>query len=210
MRLRWTLAADGTSDRALMPVITHLLGSIPTLQDIDIVAQFAGFVGFDLARRVQEAVRRFPCDILFVHRDAENAGLDARHSEICAATANATPNIVPTIPVRMTEAWLLIDARAIRKAADNPNGTIELEMPDVLTLEGIPNPKALMSDLLIRASEKSGRRRRRFTAEIAWRRARVAMLIEDFSALRHLPAFNCVQAATEMAVTKWLRDSQTV
>ena len=53
------------------------------------------------------------------------------------------------IPVRMTEAWLLIDEKAIRIAAGNRNGTEILEIPKLHELESLPDPKKLLYELII-------------------------------------------------------------
>jgi hypothetical protein len=52
----------------------------------------------------------------------------------------------------MTEAWLLIDERPIRLAAGNPNGTQNLDLPDIRTLEDIPNPKHVLRGALLAAT----------------------------------------------------------
>ncbi len=62
------------------------------------------------------------------------------------------------IPIRMTEAYLLISEDTIRNAAENKHGTIPLKIPGLSLLECLPNPKEVLNDLLRAASEKSGRR----------------------------------------------------
>ena len=47
---------------------------------------------------------------------------------------------VLVIPVRMTEAWLLIDELALRRAAGNPNGRNPLDLPALKDLEALPEP----------------------------------------------------------------------
>ena len=75
--------------------------------------------------RVQPACDFYPCDVLFIHRDADKEPHTVREKEIRNAVAEALPNelapsAVCVIPVRMMEAWLLFDEPALRKAADNP------------------------------------------------------------------------------------------
>jgi len=89
----------------------------------------------------------------------------------------------------MMEVWLLIDAGAIRRAADNPNGQVHLALPPLNRLEGQPDPKSHLRNLLVEASELNRRRRQQFQRDILWRCARVAELIADFSPLRTLSAF---------------------
>ena len=204
--LRYTLLADGSSDRALLPILTWLLrqscGAIP------IEAEFADLRRLPhppkkLSERIHWSVDLYPCDLLFVHRDAESAPIEKRESEIRKALKESSVEdsirVVCVVPVRMQEAWLLIDEAALRKAAGNPNGTQLLAMPDVQRLEELADPKQLISDLLRQASELQGRRLERFN----WRSSahRVAEMIDDFSPLYGLAAFQRLAAEVERVVT---------
>ena len=87
----------------------------------------------DNAARWRIAFEFYPCDVLFVHRDAEAQLPAFRREEVTRALAHTEIPHVPVIPVRMTEAWLLADENAIRRAAGNPNGDEELNLPDIST-----------------------------------------------------------------------------
>ena len=204
--LRYTLVADGSSDRALLPILTWLLrqyrGAIP------IQAEFADLRRLSpsprkLSERIDRSVELYPCDLLFVHRDAENVPVEEREEEIRKALEESSVEdsvrVVCVVPVRMQEAWLLIDEAALRRAAGNPNGTQPLSMPDVQRLEELPDPKQLIRDLLRQASELQGRRLERFN----WRSSahRVAEMIDDFSILYRLAAFQRLAAEVERVVT---------
>lgn len=54
-----------------------------------------------------------------------------RRTEIVNALPAETTRHIPVIPVRMTEAWLLGHELSIRSAAGNPNGSENLELPDL-------------------------------------------------------------------------------
>ncbi len=208
--LRYTLLADGSSDRALLPILTWLLrracGAIP------IEAEFADLRRLPhppkkLSERIHWSVELYPCDLLFVHRDAESAPIEKREAEILKAleesSVEGSVRVVCVVPVRMQEAWLLIDEAALRRAAGNPNGTQPLDMPDVQRLEELTDPKQLIRELLRQASELQGRRLERFN----WRSSahRVAEMIGDFSPLYGLAAFQRLAAEVERVVTteKW-------
>ncbi len=201
-RLRYTLLADGTSDRSLLRIIDWALGQIYELRNVQITSQFAepsrlALSPKDGVAHVREVLRSYPCDILFFHRDAEKEPYEKRREEIQFLTAGlelAKP--VPIIPVRMTEAWLLISEPAIRLAADNPNGKVHLSIPAPHTLENLSNPKQILKDLLLEASEKSGRRLKIFQRDINLRLYRVATYIDDFSPLRSLSAFQAFESDT--------------
>ncbi len=144
-----------------------------------------------LANRIAFALEAYPCDSLFVHRDAERDTPGLRRQEIHSAIEGLGSKVrVPhicVVPVRMTEAWLLIDQTAIRLASGNPNGTVTLGVPDVASLEDKPDPKQLLHELLITASELTGRRRKSFNPQEKVHL--VARHLKDFSPLRRLSAF---------------------
>jgi hypothetical protein len=119
--LTYTLLSDGSSDRALLPVLQWLLraGS-----GRDFQSQWADLRRLrrppkTLPERIQAALDLYPCDLLFVHRDAESEGWERRVEEIRQhLRVPADQTVVCVVPVRMQEAWFLFDERAIRLAAD--------------------------------------------------------------------------------------------
>lgn len=186
--LRVGLLADGTSDRALLRVLVWLLRRHRPYLRLPQAAFATRGRNLDLrAEALQRFRKEFGIDLLFVHRDAEGATLSARKAEI---PLEGHPRYVAVVPIRMTEAWLLIDERAIRVAAGNPNGRVPLGLPDLSSLERVANPKDILRDLLVSASELTGpRRRAQFKRDLAVRVHRVADEIEDFSPLFELSAF---------------------
>ena len=103
------------------------------------------------------------------------------------------------MPIRMTEAWLLIDDAALRSAAGNPRGSVPLSIPAVRQLEGLPDPKKTLHDLLRTASGLTGRRLRRFRMDQAVHR--LAQVIQDDSPLRQLPAFRALEEEVGQILT---------
>ena len=199
MRLRFTLLADGTSDRLLLFPIRWALRrmNVAIEQEHWADLSLAHPKPRTLAERAIQAVDLYPAQLLFVHRDAEGLGRDERIREVSGAVAS--PH-VPVVPVRMTEAWLLHDEPAIRRASGNPSGKIVLDLPAPSCVEALPDPKTVLRDALVAASELSGRRRASKVREFAVMRARVAELIDDFEPLRVAPAFACFLEALERAL----------
>ena len=143
-----------------------------------------------LLNRLVEALHLYPCDLLFVHRDAEAASPDDRLGEIESAISQLredAPAWVPVVPVRMLEAWFLRDEMAIRKAAGNPGGAMALELPLFAQLERVPDPKAVLRRAILAASGLN--RRRQNSVRTGYLLHRIAELCEDFSILNDLPAF---------------------
>lgn len=182
-----TLVTDGSSDRVLLPIIDFLMNEHSSLPFRTIFAQ--GAHRGTLAQRVAEAVAHYPCDLLFVHRDAEAVAVADREQEIMQATEGLPPtsHAVHIIPVRMTESWLLMDAPAIRAAAGNPTGKQALGLPAASRIEALPDPKAILFGALVRAKDLGARRRASIRPEAL--RHRVAELIEDHGVLRQLASF---------------------
>ena len=184
---RYTLIAEGPSDRALMPIIDWALrqnasvrftGSRASLRFLDPAPR-------GLEARVATALELYPCDLLLVHRDGNTVGRAGRAAEIRAALGAQTA--VCVVPVRSTETWLLFDETALRLAARRPNGRVQIDLPRLARLEALAQPKQELQSLLRLASEARGRRRKKFNTSEALQR--LATLIPDFSALRGLSAF---------------------
>lgn len=197
----FTLIADGTSDRALIPIMEWLIQNLHP--DTSYVIHFANELpppSTGLATRINHAVRLYPCDILLIHRDAEKEKTSVRISEIESATKDRSELCVPIIPIRMTESWLLFDEAAIRMASGNPNGNNRLELPSLSQVERASDPKALLFDALKTASGKTGRRLMAFSPHRE--RARVAELIDDFSPLEKLESFRECKEALFRAINE--------
>ena len=194
--LRFTLVADGSSDRAILPVLVWLLrkhfGSIPIHPAFSDLRRLPS-PPTELPERIAKSLDLYPCDLLFVHRDAERESIDKREEEIRDSLSDSRIDealpVVCVIPVRMQEAWLLIDDYALRRSAGTPDGRQPLSMPDIGKLEDLPDPKRTLHELLRQASGCRGRRLKRFVRDIGRCVHRVAEEIRDFSRLQELPAF---------------------
>ena len=206
--LAYTLLSDGSSDRMLMPAIDWLLG-------VHAARPFAGQWA-DLGRlprppkrigeRIEVALDLYPCDLLFIHRDAEHGTRAGRIAEIeKGLTAGFVRHWVPVIPVRMQEAWFLFDELALREAAGNPSGEIDLALPPLKKVERIPDAKAVLEEALRLASDLHGRHLARM--KLGQAKHRLSTLISDFSPLRAVPAFTAfeVELVSTLAQNGWRR-----
>lgn len=186
-QLSYLVLVDGGTDRALLPVLDWTIHRLdPTVEILEP----------DIRKRrgsLPEAVDAVQTGAMltFVHRDAEGLRLAERLRDFQGVQR---PDVVPVVPVRMTEAWLLIDGPAIARAADRPGQTVRL--PAVAALERMADPKRHLEQLLLDAAgQPTGRARKKFVAGLDARRANVATLISDFSPLLHLEAFRCFEQA---------------
>ncbi len=195
MALRYTLRADGPTDVMLMPILRWVLEQL--LPNVEMHGQFANpktrphGVSNKLVPSIRFALEYYPCDLLFIHRDAEAESLDAREREIETAIEEFSDEIsirhIAIIPVRMSEAWLLIEESAIRRASGNPNGKTKISLPKLREVENVTDPKAELHTLLRIACEHTGRRLKSFRPEGCI--PLIAEYISDYSPLQKLPAF---------------------
>ena len=201
--LRSTLLAEGSSDRRLIPILEWLL----RVHRIEF--EEPGFAELrylpkppkTLRERIRAAIEQYPCDILFVHRDADGPERSLRAQEIVeAAQGLEEPPIVCVVPVQTQEAWLLIDWEALAEAAGNPSCRKPTDLPKVHEIERIADPKARLEQLLREASGLKGRRLQSFSpAKAAFRMSR---LINDYSLLRRLPSFVAFETELREALEK--------
>ncbi|MBN1199575.1 MAG: DUF4276 family protein [Bacteroidales bacterium] len=197
MDLQYILISDGTSDSALLPIIDDALmkyskykspqGKRADLSRYNRPTRF-------LHEKIDCAVDLYNPDLIFIHRDAEREPLQKRVQEIeraldkCNSVGWKDRNHVKLIPVRMTEAWLLLDQSAIKSAAGNPGSKSKLELPRKGVLEDLSNPKKLLQDLIKEASNLSGRRLKKL--DVGHCIQLIPHFMEDFSPLFELPSYN--------------------
>lgn len=188
--LVFTVVGDGTSDRILASIFQWLLGTkLGATPFIIGMAEGLPSPSRGLAARVRFAQRAYSSDVVIIHRDSENVPWLERVAEIENAMSNLTlKHWIPVVPVRMTEAWLLHDLNAIRRAAGNPGNIIDLQLPKKARWELEPDPKQKLFNALRVSSDAKGRRLDKFNVHVA--RARLTNLIDDFSYLRGLDSFD--------------------
>ena len=142
-------------------------------------------------------MQEYPCQLLFVHRDAEKQDPGVRYREIEAANRTGRSHVC-VVPVRMQEAWLLHDETALREAAGRPSGTEELGLPPAHRWDRLADPKRVLYEALRAANGAKGRRAKSFKPGRAAHR--LADLITDWTPLRTLDAFARLEADTRTAL----------
>lgn len=145
-------------------------------------------------------------DLVVIHRDADGDGRDARLAEIERAVREVMPGVThaPVIPIRMTEAWLLIDEREIRLVAGNPNGRMALGLPKASKVESLPDPKAVLAEKLCLATGFNGRKLAKFKQRFPQHRRQLLERIDPNGPIADVPSwrdFNIdLRGALEIAV----------
>lgn len=164
MIVRFLLVCEGPSDDPLVDHIRKLLVEHGATE-----AEGSPYhYGSPLSEKVKQGLELSGSpDLLFVYRDADHhrntaaAGPEKRYTEIADAvlSTNYRSRYVGIVPVRMTEAWLLVNASEIRRVAGKPDSQCNLHLPAVQNIEKIPDPKKLLKEVLFRAGSPKGKRR---------------------------------------------------
>lgn len=164
MRLRFALIGEGNTERYLVEHLKTLclrkkgIDAVEGVWATDLLARSGA--GKDVASKVSALLAAdSEFDILFIHRDSDNEPVEARRREITDAMHDRGKGkpFVPVIPIRETEAWLLVDEAAIRDVVGHSQGKTELELPKLSQVEQRARPKELLKQALARAA-KPGRR----------------------------------------------------
>lgn len=191
--IRITLVGDGKSDKVLKYPLGWLLDQL--FPDHVFEFEFSGEKKpkWKLADKINYALELFPCDLLMVHRDVENQTIAQREQEVQEAINQIKSpgprfGFISVTPIKMSEAWLLIDEQAIREAAGNPNGKEPLPMPSIQELERM-DAKKKAEELLQKAHGGRKRQRKKFNSEMAKHKHLLAKNIEDFALCHRLYAF---------------------
>jgi hypothetical protein len=213
--LHFTLVTDGPTDAVLRHPLRWLLIENGVVRPIEVV--WADLRPLpkpptQLVDKIRSALDLYPCDLIFVHRDAERESSEKRISEIRHSIGPVSSNLflrphVCVVPVRMTEAWFLFDEAKIRRAAGNPAGNSKLALPPISKIESLPDPKETLRELFVQATELPPRRLKKFRPDQAVHR--LAELIEDYSPLRQLPAFRRLEeeVKTVIETSNWRSSS---
>lgn len=149
------------------------------------------------------ALRMFPeTNLLFIHRDADAVGPDARRAEIVEAVGGLAnpPHHVPVIPVTAIEAWLLVDAAAVRRAVGARDGVRSVTFPRGASVEAISDPKDVLRSI---AASLQTHRSRRHHLEFSTVRRRLLerMDVGPSAPVRSVPAFVRLVTDIDSAVT---------
>ncbi len=204
--------AEGSSDLPLADLVESLFldqGVYVTLSKPDFGLLEA--IPKDVRARVAAGLRLVgrPVDVVVVHRDADNAGPAARRREIEIAVAACVdgPQIIPVVPVRMTEAWLLLDEAAIRRVAGNPGGRVGLGLPKVHEAESLADPKEVLRRCLGIAAGTTGRRLDAVRKRFGQHRRQLLELHDTTGPVTRLPSWQSLLAEVDRVARAWQTNS---
>lgn len=197
-RARALLLVDGSSDEPLGRHAAALARKHGVVLDV-VAPEFERMArppGRRIADRIQRVLAFDPdFEVVLIHRDAEAQPVEHRVAEIHLAVEELSFDCVcvPVVPIRMTEAWLLLDETAIRWVAGRPSGREPLQLPKPDSVESHPDPKALLREALNTASGFSGRRLRKFDRDFGSHRRQLMERLDRRGPVQSLGAWQALE-----------------
>ncbi|MGF6512192.1 hypothetical protein [Paraburkholderia sp. 32] len=213
MKIRFILTGEGTSDLNLVDHIENVLieeGFSEVSGEAPDLSMFQRPVGRTVREKLDALLRHYPnADVIFVHRDADNAGIVQREQEIIAAADGlvAADRVIPVIPVTQLETWLLTDREAIKRIAGNADYRGKLDcIPAIRRLEDVRDAKGLLLEALCEASETQGARLRKFKNRFFEMRARLAFDLNTSGPVQDLPSYQRFRGKITTFAQRKMRD----
>lgn len=202
MKVNFVLTGEGPSDRNLVDHIEGILveeGFVEVSGSAPDLGLLPNPVGRSVREKLGVILKLYPnVDAIFVHRDADQAGIDARKREIFEAADGLIANhrVIPVIPVTEFETWLLTDRAAIKRVAGNVGygGALSC-IPHIRNLEGIKGAKEVLLEALCEASETQGARLRKFKNQFPEMRARLTFDLDPNGPVRNLMSYQSFRKA---------------
>ncbi len=194
MTLRLLFLGEGASDSG----IAYHVERIATDAGFDVLLSDPDLSRLPMApgRSVADKLRAVQglggvSDPVVIHRDGDAVGRMPRVAEIRAAIEAVMPGVrhVPVVPIRMTEAWLLLDEGLLRRVAGNPNGRARLPLPRSADVERVNDPKKVLREVLTIASGLTGRRLTQFQARFGSYRRQLLERLDPDGAIRDVPSW---------------------
>ncbi|MFF5651624.1 hypothetical protein ACWGI0_20185 [Streptomyces sp. NPDC054802] len=188
---------EGSSDTGLRDHIEAIgaeMGReiLVTVPDLDRLPNRPGHSVRDKLRAAQQVSDEGQVyNLVVIHRDSDSNPPERRRGEIAEAVDEVSPGLahVPVIPVRMLEAWLLLDQAAIREVAGNPNGKAALNLPKPARAESVTDPKTLLKQAIATASEEKGRRLEKLQKRFPENRARLLQMLDREGPIQQLASW---------------------
>ncbi|WP_080406272.1 DUF4276 family protein [Burkholderia ubonensis] len=211
MKVNFVLTGEGPSDRNLVDHIEGILieeGFIEVSGSAPDLGLLPNPVGRGVRDKLNVILKLYPnVDAIFIHRDADQAGIDARRREIFEAAEGLISNdrVIPVIPVTEFETWLLTDRDAIKRVAGNAGYSGALNcIPAIRNLEGINGAKEVLLEALCEASETHGARLRKFKNQFPEMRARLTFDLDPDGPVKYLTSYQDFRRAVSDFARKTL------
>ncbi len=195
MKLDCLFICEGSSDLGLKDKLEQLCVKHGADEAMCIAPDLSSLpkpVGKSVTAQVRAALELEPMvNCVFIHRDSDNTNAEVRQQQVSEEidSLNLPIDYVCVIPVQETEAWLLTDENEIRNIAENPNGTMKLDLPCLNRIEQQNNPKEILKAAIATASGTTGRRLNKINKRFSQKRRALLERIDIDGPINNLPSW---------------------
>lgn len=206
MVVHFVFIGEGSSDDGLIPHLESLCVEAGATEVTGVAPDFRRLpeaIGHSVEARLRAALALEPeANLVFVHRDADGRNGAARRGEVvnAAAACNSNRPVVCVVPIQETEAWLLLDEAAIRRAVGRPQGKVPLGLPKPATVENLARPKEVLQQALQLASEAAGRRLDRIRQDFPLQRRALLQDLPIAGPLEQVPSWTQLRQDLRTAI----------
>ena len=145
--------------------------------------------------------------VLCIHTDADDSSEDSALNHKITPAFKAVneelgaicKNLVPIVPVQMTEAWMLADKNILKEEIGTTRSDGDLQLPRLKSIEGISDPKGTIINAIRLAFENAPRKRRQPTISELY--TPLSQKI-DLHKLSDLPSYAKFKASAKAALVK--------
>jgi hypothetical protein len=171
--LSLALYCEGNSDKSFLPGIIekttdHIILTYATqyrvVSSVEIIKVAKQKHGQDILEAAKKAYGR---DVLIVHKDADRCTYDERKEQsfdpgkvsVLNETKDVCKNLIPIIPVREVEAWMIADPQILLELLEIKERIQNLTLPKKAVLvESVSDPKAILNTVIRKAEHEQRRK----------------------------------------------------
>lgn len=167
------LYCEGPSDRDSLPILIQRTAQYLLDQYADTIIEVLPVEVVEVAKQehgkdiLEAALKAFGRHILVVHKDADERTFEETRlkcfnpgeSHIQKSAKQICKHVIPVIPVREMEAWMLADREKLRDVLEIKERLQNLGLPKrAVLVESIPDPKATLNKVIAIAEFERGRK----------------------------------------------------
>lgn len=186
------LIREGSTEDRLNPLLTALFAEFGATLQVDPFRFQRGRKSLDSA--LFDAGEQFgDKDLFLIHRDADNAGVQARVDEIQQARELSGLNVetIPVIPVKETEAWILyaLHDPEFCNAVEVPHDLVKSHLPKRSNASGVNAKNRLEEIHTLVYENRGGRSKKRRTPKFSTSRSDWLASLDDPQLLNGCSSF---------------------
>lgn len=170
------LYCEGNTDKHFLPKIIERTAEKIILSDATSYVDILPVTITDVAKQergndiLQAAMQAYGYDVLVVHKDADHRTYEETQMQciepgyilVQSSNNDVCKKLVPIIPVREVEAWMIADREVLRDLLEIKERLQNLRLPKrAVLVESDPDPKATLNEVIAKAEAERRRKIKR-------------------------------------------------